>query len=178
MLPPLISLRRNAFSCQFPTLPQSRSNAVWCIAASHQQQGFTLVELIAVMVMAGILAVAASQRLMSNHLQDLQAARDLTITCLHQAQQSAMAQEKDVRAILGSGSLDIRQDTNDDGNFSADESVTLGGTPYPLSLRTGVSITSHTLDFNRRGETSATNITLSKGPNTVTLSVSAMGFVR
>lgn len=142
------------------------------------QTGFTLVELIAVIVIIGILAVAAATRIQTSSLQDLQAAREFTLMALNQAQQAAMAQEKAVRVIFSGSTLDIRQDSNNNNVFAADESLTLAGTRYPYSLRTGLSISSHTLDFNRKGETTAASITLTKGTATVTISLSAMGFAR
>lgn len=126
----------------------------------------------------GILSVAVSTRIKGTNLQDLQAAREFTLNALNQAQQAAMAQEHVVRVILGGNLLDIRVDSNNNNSFTADESLNIAATQYPYSLRTGLSISNHTLDYNRKGETTAATITLTKGDASLNISLSAMGFAR
>jgi MSHA pilin protein MshC len=141
-------------------------------------RGFTLVELIAVMVIAGILAVAAVGRMMSPNVHALQSARDQTLLCIHSAQQLAMSQQKSVRVLLGGTSLDVRKDANSNGVFASDESVLLGAIQFPVALTQGVTVANSTLDFNSLGETTASTITLSLQSRSLSINVSATGFAR
>lgn len=141
-------------------------------------QGFTLVELVAVLVIVGILAVAAVGRLISPNVHALQAARDQTLLCIQSAQQLAMSQQKPVRVLVGGTSLDVRKDANNNGVFASDESVSLGAVAFPIALTQGVTVSTATLNFNSMGETTATTITLSLQSRTLSINVSATGFAR
>jgi hypothetical protein len=81
--------------------------------------------------------------------------------------------------VLFSGStLDVRKDANNDGVFASGESVALGAVIYPISLSQGVSISTHTLNFNSLGEVTANTITLTQQSRNLTINVSATGFAR
>lgn len=146
--------------------------------AFGNNRGFTLVELIAVMVIAGILAVAAVGRMTAPNVHALQAARDQTLLSIRSAQQLAMVQQKPVRVLLGGTSLDVRNDANSNGVFATDESVTLGALRFPIALTQGVTVSTATLDFNSLGETAASTITLNLQSRTLSITVSATGFAR
>lgn len=140
--------------------------------------GFTLIELIAVLVIVGVISVAAVGKFMSPDLYALQAARDQTLLCLQGAQQLAMTQARSVRVLLSGSTLDVRKDANNDGVFASGESVALGAVTYPISLSQGVSISTHTLNFNSLGEVTANTITLTQQSRNLTINVSATGFAR
>lgn len=147
--------------------------AGYCVSA-----GFTLIELIAVMVIVGVVSVAAVGKFMSPDLYALQAARDQTLLCLQGAQQLAMTQARSVRVLLSGTTLDVRKDANNDGVFASSESVVLGAVTYPISLNQGVSISTHTLNFNSLGEVAASTITLTQQSRTLNINLSATGFAR
>jgi MSHA pilin protein MshC len=140
--------------------------------------GFTLIELIAVLVILGVLSVAAIGRFLSPDLYALQAARDQTLLCIQAAQQLAMSQARSVRVILSGVSLDVRKDANNNGVFASDESVVLGAVTYPIALTQGVSISAVTLNFNSLGEVAASTVTLTQQTRSLTITISATGFAR
>lgn len=147
-------------------------------AQCGNSRGFSLIELIAVLVILGVVSVAAVGKFMSPDLYALQAARDQTLLCLQGAQQLAMTQARSVRVLLSGATLDVRKDANNDGVFASGESVVLGAVTYPISLTQGVSISTHTLNFNSLGEVAATSITLTQQSRTLTINLSATGFAR
>ena len=131
------------------------------------QKGFTLIELIAVIIIISIMSVTLLSRMNSISSANLQAGRDDLITALFFAQQSAMARSN-IQLILTSGAV----------------SVTENGTPlivhnkgYPLSFPSGVTSTAATLTYDKLGRTTATNITLSgAGGSSAVVRVEASGY--
>lgn len=148
------------------------------VRSGQPQKGFSLIELIAVMVIVSVIAVTATIRLMPNSLFELQAARDQLVAALFYAQQKALYGAFDVRVITLAGSIDIRVDQDANGVFSASESIRYGSVQYPQDLVAGVSISSHTLNYNALGEVAAALITLNSGSKTVVVSVSESGFAQ
>ncbi len=140
------------------------------------EKGFTLIELIAIILLIGILGGVVASRSIPNTTLQLQAGRDETVSALFIAQSRAMAQADPVRVLISTTSIDIRQDHNQDATFSADESLTVAGVRYPLSFRGGVISSTHQLDYDRLGQTAATVITLSKAGKTVNVQVSGTGY--
>lgn len=122
----------------------------------NNEKGFTLIELITVMIIVSIMSVTLFSRLGSISSSNLQAGRDDLIAALFFAQQAAMARSN-IQLVLTANSV----------------SVTENGIPlvvhskgYPLSFPSGVTITSLpsasvTLSYDKLGRTTATNITLS-----------------
>lgn len=144
---------------------------------SRTSCGFTLVELVAILVIVGILASVGASRMMSNRSFQLQAGRDFLISALFIAQQKAMSQTRPVQLSVAGSQVDVRVDANGDGAFSAGESVQLAGQSYPVVLPGNVTATTgRSIVYNRLGHTLATNITLSNNSRTVDVNVSATGF--
>lgn len=117
----------------------------------HLQRGFTLIELMTVVILVSIISVSVFSRLGSVESANLQASRDDIIAALFFAQQTAMARNN-IQLVVTSNSV----------------SVTENGTPivvhskgYPLALASGVSATVATLTYDKLGRTSATTIGLS-----------------
>lgn len=146
------------------------------LSQSRAQRGFTLVELIAVLVIAGILAGVTASRIASSRSFQLQAGRDFLISALFVAQQKAMTQTSPVQLSIAGKQLDIRVDDNNDGIFSASESLQNAGQNYPVELPGNISASSHNLVYNGLGHTLATGISLSNTSSTVTVNISATGF--
>lgn len=141
-----------------------------------KEGGFTLVELIAVLVIIGVLAGTAATRLFSPSTYQLQAARDLVVTALYAAQQRAMTQSGAVQFIASADQIDLRQDVNGDGVFSPTESIWAGGQQYPVAIEAGVSLSPQTLSYDRLGRTSAASISVTKGSATLSITVTASGY--
>jgi len=143
-----------------------------------KQLGFTIIELVAVLVLVGLLGATASSRLFSPSTFGLQASRDQVVSAFRSAQQLAMTQGLDVRFSSSAGSIDIRQDNNSDSIYGATESVRIDGVQYPFDFNTSQSLTISQFDFTTGlGRTSAGSITISQDGASVVVSVSSAGFV-
>ncbi|WP_188150346.1 pilus assembly FimT family protein [Teredinibacter waterburyi] len=142
------------------------------------EHGFSLIELVTVMVLIGILAGAVIGSSVPSSSLQLQSSRDTIVAVFNSAQQLAMNRANAVRLITASNSVDIRIDSNDDGDFSAAESIAYAGIQYPLSLPSTHTLTAVDFDFDRLGHTSSTTLVLSQGANVVSLEVSGAGYIR
>lgn len=115
------------------------------------ERGFTLIELITVIILVSIISVSVFSRLGSVSSANLQASRDDIIAALFFAQQTAMARSN-IQLIVTANSV----------------SVTENGIPivvhskgYPLTLASGVTATAASLTYDKLGRTTATTIGLS-----------------
>lgn len=145
---------------------------------AQTNKGFTLLELIAVLVLVGILAGTVSARLLPSDTFQLQSSRDQVVTAFFAAQQRAMAQTNSVRlSLVSPNQIDIREDTDGDGDFNDESSLRLGGTGYPVTLLSHQTISAAIFDFDRLGKTSASTLTLSQGSDSVNISVTATGYI-
>lgn len=141
--------------------------------------GFSLIELVAVMVIVSVLATVAIVRIMPSAVHEIQAAKDQLASALAYAQQRALYTPHTVRVILSGNQIDIREDLNDDNSYSEAERIRHGAVQYPLSLVNQVQVSSHILDYDTLGEiTAPVSVTLSKGSRSVTLSISLSGYAR
>ncbi len=141
-------------------------------------RGFSLVELIAVLMLAAVLAASVVGRVFSNNTYALQSSRDQLVAAVASAQQLAMVQRDPIRLTTSGSSIDIRRDQNRDGNFSASESVRIDGQRFPVELGRNRTVSTATLDFNRLGRTSAASIIVGYSGATVSVSVSASGYAQ
>ncbi len=142
---------------------------------SRVDGGFTLVELIAIIVVLGVISVTVASRSTGTLTAQLQASRDSIVAALLLAQQRAMAQVDPVRVVSGGSQLDIQQDSG--GGY---QSVRIGGMQYPLDLAASQTLSSHTLEYNRLGQiegvTTNTSMVLSQGSGSITITISPSGF--
>ncbi len=119
------------------------------------ERGFTLVELITVMILISIISVTLFSRLGSVNSANIQAGRDDLVAALFFAQQTAMARStgSNIQVVVNSNSV----------------SVTENGTPlviskqaYPLNFPSGVTASpAVTLSYDKLGRTTASTLTLS-----------------
>ena len=122
------------------------------IAAS--QRGFTLTELITVMVIVGILAVAALPRFFDRNVFDSRAYYDQAISTLRYAQKTAVAQHRFVCVAFAADSITLTYDptspspTHTVAACTSDLTSPTGDTPYTLTSPTADVTLSGYADFN------------------------------
>lgn len=142
----------------------------------YRQSGFSLVELVAVMVIVGIVATVGSSRIASQQGFQLQGGRDVLVSALFIAQQKAMSQTAPVQLTTAGAQVDVRVDANRDGNFTAAESISIVGQQYPITLPGNVVASSSTIQYDRLGRTAATTINVSSASASVAIRISPTGF--
>ena len=119
-------------------------------AAGVRQQGFTLVELVMVLVILGVLAVFALPRMIDNNDTAARGLHDRTLSYLRFAQKTAIAQRRTVCVAFTNTSVSLRI-ANTDGTYScaspngvvlagADgkDSVSVSGASYVAAAVNGV----------------------------------------
>lgn len=141
-----------------------------------KHKGFTLIELISILVIVSIISVTLIARSTPTDTFQLQASRDQLVAAFFSAQQKAMVQSQAIQLSTGGNIIDIKQDTNSDGNFASEASLSIGGVAYPWPLRANQSLSDSTFVFNRLGQTTAGAISVSMGESSVIVNVSATGF--
>src|SRR5690606_41157052 len=98
---------------------------------NRAHQGFTLIELIAVMILVGIFSVALMSRMGRVNTAGVQAGRDSLIAAFFFAQQTAMARaaaDNDIQLSISGNNINVTENGN-----------SLMG--YPLLLSGGVTLT-------------------------------------
>ncbi len=140
------------------------------------ETGFTLVELIAVIILIGLLAVAATP-LFSTQNAPLQASRDDLVAALFYAQQVAMARDdgdaggtNPITFEVASPAITVKENGTP---------LALSGVVYPLTLAHGVTVSmtpASVLHYDKLGRTTASVVTLTSGSASVTVNVSASGY--
>jgi len=141
-----------------------------------KHKGFTLIELISILVIVSIISVTFITRITPTDTFQLQASRDQLVAAFFSAQQKAMVQTQAIQLSTNGQTIDIKQDTNSDGNFASEASLSIGGVTYPWSIRANQSLSSSTFVFNRLGQTTAGSVMVSIGGNSVIVNVSSTGF--
>jgi MSHA pilin protein MshC len=139
---------------------------MWCKAC----RGFTLVELIAVMILVSVLSITLFSRLGAVHTTAIQAGRDDLIAALFFAQQQAMMRSN-ISLELTANSVSV----NENGN-----PIQVSNDYYPLRMPEGVILPALTLGYDKLGRTTATEIVLMGSGNSsgvsATIQVDASGY--
>src|SRR3954468_681171 len=135
------------------------------------ERGFTLIELISVIILISIISVSLFSRLGNVSSANIQAGRDDLIAALFFAQQTAMARGN-IQVTLAATSVNV----TDNG-----VKIVVHSKAYPLDLPYGIRITSPamplTLSYDRLGRTTATTITLSgSGSLNAVVTLEASGY--
>lgn len=136
-------------------------------------EGFTLIELIAVIVIVSVIGISVSSRFYSADASQVQTSRDDVIAALFFAQQVAMARASNsntVRFLFSSSQVSVEENGTPLNN---------GGVIYPLSLPANVSLSatrSGPYDFDKLGRTRAAVLTLSSGSSSSQIQLSASGY--
>lgn len=136
---------------------------------ARTQRGFTLIELVAVMIVVAVLAISAQGLGRKSEVQVLQASRDQVLLALRSAQHLAMAKAGAARSIEFVSSAN-RIDVRDSGS-----SLLLGNTQYPLELGHGVQLNATSIRFDKLGRASPVVLTMRLGQASATITVAATG---
>ena len=116
------------------------------------QRGFTLVELVMVIVLLGVLAVVAAPRLSGTSVFDARGFHDQTLAYLRYAQKNAVAQRRTVCASFTTNSIALSiAATAGALTCSATLVGPLGETPAKATAGSGISYASTPVDVNFDG---------------------------
>lgn len=127
-----------------------------------QTRGFSLVELITVMLLLGIVSVVLFSRINPASTAAVQAGRDDIIAALFFAQQTAMMRSSggNIRVEFTGTSVSVTENGSP---------IAVNANYYPLSLPQGVgvqtSVAGNVFQFDKLGRTSAGTITLTGSGN-------------
>jgi len=148
------------------------------VGLKRRSGGFSLLELIAVMVLIGILGSTAVTQIIPSASMQLQSSRDRVLSGLFAAQQLALVQDDAVRFVVSGGNqINILRDTDGDSSFSDESGAYVGGTQYPITLLPNQSFASGaTIDFDSLGQTSGAALNLSQDGGSVAITVTATGY--
>jgi MSHA pilin protein MshC len=125
-------------------------------------RGFSLIELITVMILVGILSITLFSRLGPVATAPIQSGRDDLIAALFFAQQQAMMRSN-ITLVVDTNSISVNEN-NTPIKVAVDQ--------YPLNMPKGVSLSPITLSYDKLGRTTATNITLTGSGNSSGVSAS------
>lgn len=137
---------------------------------TYKARGFTLIELITVMILIGIVSVVLVSRVGSAGSAPIQSSRDDLIAALFFAQQQAMMR-RNISVVISVNSISVNENN---------VSIVVSANHYPLRLPAGVTVSPVTLAYDKLGRTTATDITLTGSGNssgvTARVRVEASGY--
>lgn len=130
--------------------------------AARRPSGFTLIELVLVLIVMGILSAVAAPRLVSWQTMDQQGFRDDLRAMLRHAHKVAVSQNRDTCVVLtgaiptsqavavyaSGGSCNMATPLDDPGAGNSASYCT--GTAYCLQVPTGLTLTNTTVYFSKR----------------------------
>lgn len=156
--------------------------------ASHAgvaNAGFTLTELVTVIVIAGIMAAVAIPRFMSGHGFEARGFRDETVAALRYAQKSAVAARRLVCVNISATNISARIATNAGAIDCSVGSALIGptGSALSVSAASGVQLTGYPVAgifFTAQGKANSTQtLTVGGLPASLAIKVDAeTGHVR
>ncbi|MFZ3126605.1 MAG: GspH/FimT family pseudopilin [Rhodoferax sp.] len=94
-----------------------------------EQRGFTLIELVMVMVLVGVLAVVAAPRIFNTGDFNVRGFHDETLSLLRFAQKTAIAQRRVVCVALNANGVALTMDTSTPPDAACDAAPALPNTP-------------------------------------------------
>jgi MSHA pilin protein MshC len=138
--------------------------------AFKKSTGFSLIELITVMILLSILSITLFTRMGPVNTAAVQSGRDDLIAALFFAQQQAMMRSN-ISLVLTANSVSVNENSNP---------IVVSNDFYPLTMPAGVSLPALTLNYDKLGRTTATQIVLTGSGNssgvTATIQVDISGY--
>lgn len=168
-----------------------RSSALMIVSFSQTRRGFTLIELILIIVLLGVLSVVAAPRMFTSDDFYARGFHDETLALLRYAQKTAIAQRRTVCVTFTTTSASLRTATVEAvGTCSANLVGPRGDTPGTITSRSGVNYSTsplsppavsfdgqgQPLDFSGAVIGAASTITVSGSGKVITIE-SATGYV-
>lgn len=137
---------------------------------SVRHAGFTLIELVSVMILIGIISVSLLSRMNVAGTAAVQSGRDDVIAALFFAQQQAMMRStgSNIRVVLTTNSVSVTENN---------VAINAGSGYYPLTLPSGVTASAATFSYDKLGRTTAGAITLTgRGGVSASIRLEASGY--
>lgn len=128
----------------------NHENALTSKPASGRQLGFTLIELVMVIVLLGVLAVFAAPRVFNTGDFTARGFHDQSMAYLRYAQKTAIAQRRTVCVTLSSNAISLRIATTEATNTCSSALAGPAG-EAGLSARSGVTFSGALTNFNFDG---------------------------
>lgn len=121
-------------------------------------QGFTLIELITIMVLVGVMAAVALPRFAERRAFESRGFTDQVLATLRFAQKSAIAERRRVRVAIGASSVTVNVcqemagvDACTGGISACSTALTLPAGGNAITAPTGITLTAHTFRFDCQG---------------------------
>ncbi|MDP2143644.1 MAG: prepilin-type N-terminal cleavage/methylation domain-containing protein [Gallionella sp.] len=130
---------------------------------SHSQRGFTLVELVMVIVIVGILAMFVAPRFFDANIFQSRGAADQVRAALRYGQKIAIAQRTNVDVVISSAAI-------------SDCGTQLVGGDVVCIISSSVAVPGKTVTFNALGQpvpNAADSIVVGTAPNATTINIEA-----
>jgi len=148
-----------------------RGITVFRLRAGNLQRGFTLIELIMVMVMVGILAVFVAPRLFDANVFKSRGFADQVQATLRYAQKEAIAQHRNVCVAMTASAISLKIASLDGAASACDTNLVLPGQSTNIISAPSASITlspATSFNFDALGSTTAQQIfTVSGATNNI-----------
>mgnify|MGYP006212879619 CR=1 FL=1 len=138
------------------------------MASNIFKKGFTLIELIAVLVVVSVVSLTIGNKFYNSSFAFVQASRDDIIAALFFAQQTAMARDN-IQLSITANTINVTENGNP---------IRIHSDAYPLALPSGVNVTAvpSTYSYDKLGKTTPGSITVSRDGVSATITVEASGY--